>query len=86
MSKSNQISPINKAALELLHHILGHRSTISFMDRDTVNVWKNIELRIYQHHFCTSCQISSMKENSKSKNPLKPKEPLKWDLCILFQK
>ena len=32
ISKSKKIAPINKVALELLHHILGHRYTRSFMD------------------------------------------------------
>ena len=44
--KSKKIAPINKVALELLHHRLGHRSTISLMSGDTVNVWQDIELRI----------------------------------------
>ena len=28
--------------------------------------------------FCTSCQISSINKEGRSKNPLKPKAPFKW--------
>ena len=78
MSKSEKLAPRNKVALELLHHRLVHRSTISLMDGYTANFWKDIELSIYTYPFCTSCQISSMKKKARSKNPLKPKAPLKW--------
>ena len=49
-----------KIALYLLHQRLGHRSTISLLDRNTDNVWEYIELRIDPDPFFTSCQISSM--------------------------
>ena len=48
------------------------------MAGDTLNVWQYIELRIDPDPFCTSCQISSMNKKAGSKNPLKPKAPLKW--------
>ena len=60
MSKKNKFPERKKTDLELLHHILGHRSTRSFLSGDTANVWEDIELRIYPYPFCTSCQISSM--------------------------
>ena len=42
MSKSNKIAPINKVALELLHHILGQIYTISLMAGDAANVCQDI--------------------------------------------
>ena len=48
------------------------------MDGNTANVWEDIELIIDPDPFCTSCQISSMNKKSRSKNPFKPKTPLKW--------
>ena len=68
----------NKIALELLHQILGHRSTRSLLAGDTANVWEDVELRIDPDPFCTSCQISSMNKKAGSKIPLKPKAPFKW--------
>ena len=53
MSKKNKFPARKKIALELLHQRLGQRSTISFMDVDTADVWKDIELRIYPDPFCT---------------------------------
>ena len=82
--KSKKLSPINKVSLGLLHHILGHRYTISLMAGDTANFWQDIELRIDPDPFCTSYQISSMNEKSGSKNPLKPKAHFKWVLWTLF--
>ena len=43
----------------------------------TLNVWKDIEIRIYPDPFCTSCMISSMDKNYRSKNPFNPKATLK---------
>ena len=63
MSNSKKIAPNGKVDLELLYHRLGHRSTISLMSGFTSNVWKDIELRIDPHPFCTSCQISSMNKS-----------------------
>ena len=48
------------------------------MDGYTDNDWEDIELRIDPDPFCTSCQIYSMNKKAGSKNPLKPKSPLKW--------
>ena len=76
MSKKNPAR--NKIALEFLHQRLGHRSTRSLLAGDTVNGWEDVELRIYPDPFCTSCQISSMNKNSRSKITLKPKAPFKW--------
>ena len=71
-----------KIALELLHKSLGHRSTRSLLAVDTANVWEDLELRIDPYPFCTSCKISSMNKNARSKIPLKPKVPFKWVLWI----
>ena len=70
MSKSKKIAPRKKVAFELLQHRLGHISTRSFMAVDAANVWKDIELRIDPDHFCTSCQISSIKKKTRSQTPL----------------
>ena len=77
MSKTKILPARNKIALELLHQRLGHRSTISFLSGDTANIWKNIELIIDPDPFFTSCQIYSMNEKARSKNPLNQKAPLK---------
>ena len=61
MSKSKKIAPKKKVALKLLHHILVHISTRSLIYGDTANIWKDIELRIYPDPFCTSRQMSSIK-------------------------
>ena len=53
ISKSRKIAPRKKVALELLHHRLGHRYTISFIAGDTAKVWMNIELIIDSDPFCT---------------------------------
>ena len=45
---------------------------------DTVNVWKDIEIRIDPDPFCTSCQIFSMNKKSRSKNVPSPKALFKW--------
>ena len=39
VSKKNKFPARKKIALELLHQILGHRSTRSFLAGDTANVW-----------------------------------------------
>ena len=66
-----------KIALELMHQILGHRSTRPLIDGDTDNVWEDAELKIDPDPFCTSCKISSMNKKARSKSPLKPKAPFK---------
>ena len=73
-----------KIALELLHQILGHRSTRSLLAGDTANVWDDVELRIYPDPFCTSCQIYSTNKKARSKIPLKPKAPFKWVFMDIF--
>ena len=75
---SNTNPAREKIALELLHKILGHRSTRSLLAGDTANVWEDVELRIYPDLFCTSCQISSMNKKNRSKILLKPKAPFRW--------
>ena len=45
---------------------------------DTANVWEDIELRIDQDPFFTSCQIYSMNKKDRSKIPLNPKSHFKW--------
>ena len=77
-SKKNKLPARNKIALELLHHILGHRSTISLLAGDTANVWEYVELRIDPDPFGISWQIYSMNKRARSKIPLKPKAPFKW--------
>ena len=67
-------------ALELLHQILGHRSTISLLAGYTANAWEDIELRIDLDHFCISCQIYLMNKMTRFKNTLNQKAPFKWVL------
>ena len=74
----------NKIALELMHQRLGHRSTRSLMAVDTANVWEDAELKIDADHFCTSCKISSMNKKARSKLPLRPKAPFKWDFMAFI--
>ena len=62
MSKTKKLPSIKKIALELLHQILGHRSTRSLLDGDTANIWEYIELRIDPDPFFTSYQISPIKK------------------------
>ena len=78
MKKSKKNPARKKIALEFLHKILGHRSTISLLAGDTANVWEDVELRIYPDPFCTSCKISSMNKKARSRIPLNPKAPFKW--------
>ena len=78
MSKTNKLPSRKKIALELLHQRLGHRSPISFLARDTANVWEDIELIIDPDPFCTSFKISSMNKKASSEIPLNPKAPFKW--------
>ena len=47
------------------------------MAGDTANVWQDLEFRVDPDPFCTSFQISSINENARSKNPLKPKAHIK---------
>ena len=82
VSKTKKLPCGNKIAPELLHQILGHRSTRSLLAGDIDNVWEDIELRIYPDPFCTSCQTSSMNKKARSKIPLNPKSPFKWFLWI----
>ena len=67
MSKSMKIAPRKEVAMELLHHILGHRSTRSLMDGDTTNAWQDIEIRIDLDPFFTSRQTSSTNKSLVTK-------------------
>ena len=78
ISKKNIFPAGKKISLELIHQILGHRSTRSLLAGDTANVWEDVELRIDPDPFCTSCQISSMNKKARSNITLKPKAPFKW--------
>ena len=51
-SKKNKLPARKKTALELLHQILGHSSTISLLAGVTANVWEYVELRIDPYPFC----------------------------------
>ena len=84
MSKSKKIAPRKKFYFGLLHHILVHKYTISFMDGYNEKICKDIELRIDPDHFFTSCQIYSMNKKARYKNSLKPSSPFKWVLWVLF--
>ena len=53
MSKTKKLPPRKKFDLELLHQILGHRSTRSLLAGGTANIWDYSELRIYPDPFCT---------------------------------
>ena len=76
--KEKKLPAKNKIVLELLHQILGHRSTRPLLAGDTANVWEDVEIRIDLDPFCKSCQISLMKKKARSKIPLKPTAPFKW--------
>ena len=52
MSKWKKLPARKKIALELLHQRLGHRSTSSFLARDTANVWEDVVLIIDPDTFC----------------------------------
>ena len=84
-SKSKKQNSKNKVSLELLNQILGHRSTRSLLDEDNVNVWQDIELRLYPDPFCTSFQISTINKKARSDTPLKAKTPL-WFLVKTKEK
>ena len=64
--------------MELLHHILGNKFKNSLLDRDTENVWQDIELRVDPDPFQTSCKISTINKKSRSNIPFNPKAPFKW--------
>ena len=67
MSKKNIFPARKTIALELLHQILGQRSTRSLLAGDTDNLWEDAELRIYPDPFFTPCQIYSMNKKARSK-------------------
>ena len=77
-SKSQKNIPKKKASLELFYQRFGHRSTKSLLAGDNLNVWQDNGLRVDPGPFCTSCQISIINKNSRSKTPLKSNTPFRW--------
>ena len=63
--------------LELLHQILGHRSTRSLLDLILQFFGKDIYIRVDPDPFFTSCQISTIHKRDISETLLKLKTPLK---------
>ena len=59
-SKKNKLPARHRVALELLHQILGHRSTRLFLAGYIVNVWEYVELRIYPDPFCSLKKFDMM--------------------------
>ena len=59
ISKKNKFPARKKIALELLHQILGHRSTRSLLSGDTANVWDDVQLRIDPDPFFVHCRYLS---------------------------
>ena len=51
ISKSKKLAPRKKVSLELFQYGLGHRSTRPLMAGDTVNFWRDVELRIDKDPF-----------------------------------
>ena len=84
MSETKKLPSRNKIALELLYQRLGHRSTRSFLNGDTENVWEDLDLLIYLDPFCTSCQIYLMNKKARYKIILNPRAPLKWFLIDII--
>ena len=62
--KSKKLIPKKRVYLELLHHRLGHRSTMSIMAGDLANIWQDFEFRVEPDPFCTSFQISRIYKKS----------------------
>ena len=67
-----------------MHQRLGHRSTILLLAEYTGNNWEDIELRIDPDPFCTSCQISLMNKQARSKIILNPKAPFRLDFMAII--
>ena len=84
ISNTKKLPARKKIALEVLHQILGHRSTISLLVGDTANVWEDIYLRIDPDPFYTLCQISLMNKKARFKIILNPKAPFKWFFMIII--
>ena len=63
--------------MELLHHILVHRSNKSLMAGDTATFFQDIEISIYPDPFFLSCQIYPMNKKAGSKDSLKSMSPFK---------
>ena len=58
---------------------------MSLLDRDNVNIWQDIELRVVPHPFYTLCKILKINKNSISKTPLNTETPFKWVLVYIIQ-
>ena len=82
ISITKKLSAIKKIALKLLHHRLCYRYTRSLLAGDTSKVWEDIEIRINPDPFFSSCKLSSMNKNVRSKNTLNTKSSLNWVLWI----
>ena len=82
-SKSQKQILKRKVSLELLHQILGHRSTRSLLAVDNANFWKDIDLRVDPDPFYTSYQISKLNKKARSKTTLNPKTPFKWVFMVI---
>ena len=76
-SKSQNQIYKRKVPLELLYHILGHRSTRLILARDNANFWQEIDLRVDPDPLFPSSQISTINKNARSKTPLKANTPFK---------
>ena len=71
--------------MELLHQILGHRSTRSLLARYTTNIWKYIDIRVYPDLFGTSCKISTINKNPIYNTPLNTKTSFKWVFMYIIR-
>ena len=77
-SKPQKQIPKKKVFLELLHQRLGHRSKISLLAGDTEMFWQDIDIRVNNDQFSTTCKISTINKKVRSKIPLKPKTHFRW--------
>ena len=48
------------------------------------NFWQGIYIRVDPDPFCTSCQISTININTRSKTPMKARTPFKWVLMAII--
>ena len=77
-SKPQKRIPKKKISMKLLRQKLLYSSKRSLLDGDTVNVWKQIYLRVDLDPFCKSCHISTINKKPIFKTPQNPKTPFKW--------
>ena len=62
----------------LFRQRLVHRSTRSLLSGYTGKNWQDIEVRVDPDPFFTSCQISKINKNTRSRTPLNPNSHFKW--------